>query len=194
MQVFESMIGWFEMRNAEYWRRGNTEERMVPAPDDFRQIASSLCEKALEDAKNQLHPLVRNIELNRLDRRAEFLEAFKRALEQRVARQLSVCQPAVQSVFKYEETQMELLEAWQGPIHLLAKVPRLSNAVKAFEKRLDKCLVYCLRQLDWHRFQTCQSILDIQQVTPHELRHGISYGAMFCAVYNTPTKIWPPTA
>ena len=194
MQVFESRIGWFEMRNVEYWQRGKMMGGGIPAPNDFRQIASSLCEKALEDAKRQLHPLVRDIDLNRLDRRVEFLEVFKRALEQRIARQVSVCQPDVQAVFKYEETQIKPLEDWQGPIYLLVKVPRISNAVKAFGKKLDKSLVSCLRQLDWQRFRKCQSILDVQQVTPYELRRGISYGAMFCAVYNTPTKVWPPVS
>lgn len=186
------MIGWFEMINVDHWQRGKRMEFIAPVPNDFRQIASYLCEKALKDAKSQLHPLVRDIDLNRLDRRVEFLEVFKRALEQRIARQLSVCQPGIQAVFKFEETQIEPLQDWHGPIHLLVKIPRLSNAVKAFGKKLDKSLVNCLRQLNWQRFQKCQSILDVQQVTHYELRRGISYGAMFCAVYNAPTKVWPP--
>jgi hypothetical protein len=48
-----------------------------------------------------------------------------------------------------------------------------------------------LRQLNWPRFQTHQSILDVQQVTLSELRHGIGYGAMFHAVYTVPEKVWP---
>ena len=176
------------------WRRGNTEERIVPAPNDFRQVASTLCEKALEDARSRLHPLLQNNELDRLDQRDVFLRAFKSALERRIARQLAIWHPGVQAVFKYDETQMSHLENWNGVIHLLVKVPRLSSTVKAFGKKLDKSLVNCLRQLNWRRFRTCQSILNVQQVTPNELRHGISYGAMFCAVYNTPIKVWPPAA
>lgn len=182
------------MRNVGIWRRGRIEERIILAPNDFKKLARRLCEKALGDAKSQLHPLVQSSALDHLDRRSEFLETFKSALEHGVAGQVSIWQPGIQAVFKYEETLSEPLEVWQGPIHLLVKLPRLSNAVKAFGKRLDKCLVYSLRQLDWQRFQTCQSILDIQQVTPNELRHSIGYGAMFCAVYNMPVKVWPPAA
>jgi hypothetical protein len=49
-----------------------------------------------------------------------------------------------------------------------------------------------LQQLGWSRFGKRQSILEIQQVTPNELRHGVSYGAMFFAVHNVPVKVWPP--
>jgi hypothetical protein len=193
-QVFEFGIGWFEMRNTDTWRRGNTEERIVPASNDFRQVASKLCEQALEDARNQLHPLLQNTELDRLDHRNEFLGAFKSALERRIARQLAIWHPGVQAVFQYDETRMAHLENWNGTLHLLVKVPRLSSAVKTFGKKLDKSLVNCLRQLNWRRFRKCQSVLDVQQVTPNELRRGLSYGAMFCAVYNTPIKLWPPAA
>lgn len=86
---------------------------------------------------------------------------------------------------------MENLESWDGSIHLLVKVPRLSNTVKALGKTLDKVLVKHLKQSGLPRFAKRQSILDVQQVTPNELRHGVSYGAMFYAVYTAPVKIWP---
>lgn len=164
----------------------------IPAPNDFGQVANELCEKALNDAKAQLHPLLRNVELNRLDQRSEFIQAFRSALEQRIARTLAAWQPNVQAVFKFDETLTENREAWDGSIHLLVKVPRLSNAVKALGKKLDRSLVKYLKQLGWSRFRKRQSILEIQQVTPNELRHGVSYGAMFSAVYNVPVKVWPP--
>jgi hypothetical protein len=58
-------------------------------------------------------------------------------------------------------------------------------------KKLDQSLVKYLKHLGWSRFQKRESILEIQQVTPNELRHGISYGAMFYAVYTVPVKVWP---
>jgi hypothetical protein len=167
-------------------------ERLVPSPNDFGKVANELCEKALSDAKVKLHPLIRSVELNRLDRRTEFVQAFKFALERGIARKLALWQPGVQAVFKFDETRLENIETWDGSIHILVKLPRLSKAIKTLEKRLDRGLVKYLKQLGWLRFQTRHSILDIQQVTPNELRHGVSYGAMFCAVYNVPVKIWPP--
>jgi hypothetical protein len=179
------------MRDIGYWRRGKTIETLVLAPNDFGQFASELCKKALEDAKSQLHPLLQTVELDRLDQRVEFLETFKSSLERRIARKIAIWQPGVQAVFKYDETRTERMEIWDGSIHLLVKVPRLSNALRALGKKLDRSLVKYLRQQMWQRFQTRQSILEIHQVTPNELRHGVSYGAMFYAVYNAPIRVWP---
>ncbi len=161
-------------------------------PKDFLQAANSLCENALNDAKTQLHPLLRNVEFDRLDRRDEFVRAFKLALEKRIAQFVAAWQPGVQAVFKSHEVRMENHRSWDGSIHLLIKVPRLSNTIKAIGKKLDQSLVNTLKRSGWSRFRKRQSILEIQQVTPNELRHAVSYGAMFCAVYNQPVKVWSP--
>ena len=86
---------------------------------------------------------------------------------------------------------MESRNFWDGSIHLLVKVPRLSNAVRVMGKVLDRSLVKTLKQLGWERFQKRQTVLEVQQVTADELRHGISYGAMFHAVHSVPVKVWP---
>lgn len=178
------------MSNVNHWHGAESVEQVIPAPKDFGQVANDLCEKALNDAKAQLHPLLRNVELDRLEQRYEFVQAFKSALEQRIARKLAVWQPGVQAVFKFDETRTETRETWDGSIHLLVKTPRLSDAMKALGKKLDQSLIKSLKQLGWPRFRSRQSVLEIQQVTPDELRHGVSYGAMFYAVYSVPVKVW----
>ena len=180
------------MRKDEISYRQESLESVITNSNGLKYVANDLCEKALTDAKSQLHPLLQQVELDRLDQRSEFLQAFKSALEQRIARKLAAWQPAIQAVFKFDETGTGVMESWDGSIHLLVKVPRLSNALKALEKTLDKGLVKHLKQLNWSRFRKQKSILEVQQVTPNELRHGIGYGAMFSAVYNVPIKVWPP--
>jgi hypothetical protein len=179
------------MNDFDQWPQQKPAEHRVPAPKDFGQIANDLCENALKDAKEQLHPLLRDAQLERLDERPEFLKAFKRALEQRIARKLAAWYPGVQAVFQFDETRIENPESWDGSIHLLAEVPRLSETLKILGRRLDRSLLKYLRELNWPRFQTRQSILEVQQVTFNELRHGIGYGAMFSAVYTVPEKVWP---
>lgn len=164
---------------------------MVPSPKDFGKITSDLCEKALGDAKGQLHPLLRDAPLDRLDERPAFIKTFKRSLERRIARKLAGWDLSVQAVFQFDATPMEKPESWDGSIHLLAKVPCLSETLKILGRRLDRSLVKYLRHLNWPRFQKRQSILDVQQVTLSELHHGIGYGAMFHAVYTVPVKVWP---
>jgi hypothetical protein len=179
------------MRDVDNQGWGKPVEYLVPSPKDFGQIATDLCENALKDAKEQLHPLLRDAQLERLDERPEFIKAFKRALEQRIARKLAAWYPGVQAVFQFDETQIENPESWDGSIHLLAKVPRLSETLKILGWRLDRSLLKYLREVNWPRFQACQSILEVQQVTLNELRHGTGYGAMFAAVYTVPVKVWP---
>jgi len=169
------------------------ENPVVPLPNDLSQAANKICETALEDAKAQIHPLLRSAELHRLGQRVEFVKAFKLALERRVAQKLALWRPDVQAVFQFDESWMESRSTWDGSIHLLVKVPRLSSAIKGMGKALDKSLLKYLKQLGWQRFQKRQTILEIQQFTPDELRHGISYGAMFYAVYSVPVKVWPQT-
>jgi len=164
----------------------------LPPPKELGHVVNDLCEKALHDAKAQLHPLLWDEELDRLDQRDEFIQAFKNALEHRIARKLVVWQPGVQAVFKFDPAPLENPGMWDGSIHLLIKLPCLSNAVKALGKRLDQSLVRSLKQLGWSRFHKRQSLLEVQQVTPDELRHGVSYGAMFYAMYTAPVKVWPP--
>ena len=179
------------MRNVNQWWTQKPAEYRIPAPKDLVEITNDLCEKALKDAREQLHPLLRQAQLDRLEERPEFLQTFKRALEQRIARKLAAWYPGVEAVFQFDETGMRSPESWDGSIHLLVKVPRLSETVKILGRRLDRCLVKYFRQLSWARFQKHQSILEVQQVTFNELRHGIGYGAMFSAVYTAPVKVWP---
>ena len=179
------------MKDFNQWRQQKPGEHQVPAPRDFGLIAYDLCENALKDAKEQLHPLLRDAQLDRLDERPEFVKAFKRALEQRIARKLAAWHPGIEAVFQFDETPTEKPESWDGSIHLLVKVPHLSETVRILGRRLDRSLLKYLRQLNWPRFQKRQSILDVQQVTLNELRHGIGYGAMFYAVYTVPIKVWP---
>src|SRR5512134_702283 len=116
------------MNDSKNVRRSSSIELLGSPERDFGTMAKELCDRALEDARGQLHPLLQNNELDRLDRRREFLQAFKSALEQRIARGLALCQPAIQAVFRYDETRLESIEHWDGSVHLLVKVPRVSNA------------------------------------------------------------------
>ena len=184
-------VGWFEMSDMKQWHWEAT-KYFLPDIKTFEEVANDLCENALNDAKAELHPLIRNNELTHLRKRSEFVQAFKLALERRVAQKLAAWQPGVQAVFRFDESCVDNGQSWDGSLHLLVKVTRLSDTINAVGEKLDRSLTDCLQQLGWSRFRKRQSILDVQQVTLNELRHGIGYGAMFCAVYNIPVKVWPP--
>ena len=177
------------MSDVNQGRRKKSVEYHVLPLEEFEQVAKELCEGALNDAKSQLHPLLQNLELVRLDQRPEFLKAFKCALEQKIAQKMAIWYPGIQAIFRFDVTPTESIENWDGSIHLLVKVPQLTKEVEVMGQKLDGSLVKCLKQLNWQRFQECRSILDVQQITPNELARGIGYAAMFYAVYTVPVKI-----
>ena len=83
-----------------------------------------------------------------------------------------------------------LLLGWLHP--LAGKSLSFSRTrFKVLGNALDKSLLKYLKQLGWASFQKRQTVLEVQQVTTDELRHGISYGAMFYAVHSVPVKVWP---
>ena len=127
-------FGWFEVSDVSNGNRNRSVEPVLSNLKDLEHSANELCEKALNDAREQLHPLTRNAELDHLDKRVEFVQAFKLALEKRIAQKLAAWQPGVQAVFTFEESWMQRPRSWDSSIHLLVKVPRLSNTLKAMGK------------------------------------------------------------
>lgn len=181
------------MNNMNMWLREKAHSNSIPAASFFIQAANDLGEKALNEAKSHLHPLLRSMDVNRLDGRKEFVQSFKSALERQIAKRFALWHPAITAVFMFEETYVVNETRWNNTIHLLAKVPQVSDNLKRFGKKLDTHLLEYLKQMGWSRFKEQRSILELQQVTLNELRHGVSYGAMFHAVYNVPVKVWPAT-
>ena len=170
-----------------------SEEILEPVLADFqslKHIVTELCDKAVVDARAHLHPLLHNEALDKLDSRPEFVQAFKQALEERIALQLVSWQPCIQAVYGFHLT-LPQESHWDNTIHLLVLLARPLQTVRALSLMLDLGLVQCLKQLNWSRFQMHESLLEIQQVTPDEVRRRILYGAMFSSVYNAPYKIWP---
>ena len=70
-----------------------------------------------------------------------------------IARKLATWQTRVQSVFRFDQTRRPPGIPWDGSIHLLAKVPRVSKTIQAWGQTLNKSLLLCFRALGWSCFQ-----------------------------------------
>jgi hypothetical protein len=158
---------------------------------EFRQVSEELCEKALMDAKTQLHPLLQQVELEKLGQRREFVQAFRHSLEGVVAESIALWLPLVKVVYRFDALRGRSTDDWDNRIHLLILVPRLLPSINELGAELDREMLEQLQRFSWSRFQDSKSILEIQQVTPHEIRHGVCYGAMFYSLYTAPSQIWP---
>jgi hypothetical protein len=166
-------------------------EDLFEGPFAFGQAAEELCEKALMDAKTQLHPLLQQVNLVKLDQRHEFVEAFKHALERVIAERIGLWLPSVKIVYTFDPPRGSSTECWDYRIHLLILVPRLLPSINELGAMLDYEVLGRLKRLYRSRFQDSKSVIEIQQVTPYEIRHGVCYGAMFYSFYTAPSQVWP---
>ena len=166
-------------------------EGLIQNPYAFRQTSEELCEKALIDAKTELHPLLQQVDLQKLGQRREFVEAFRHALERVVAERIALWLPRVKVVYKFDPPKGSSTEYWDNVIHLLLLVPRLVPSVDELGSKLDSEMLKRLKRFNWSRFRDSQSVLELQQVTPDEIRHGVCYGAMFYSFYTAPLQVWP---
>ena len=174
----------------DYYRQEIIED-LIQNPYAFRQGSSELCEQALMDAKTQLHPLLQQVDLEKLGQRREFVQAFKHALERAVAERIVLWLPSVKVVYKFDPPRGSSPEGWDKTIHLLILVPSLLPSINELGTMLDYEILKRLKHFGWSRFKDSQSILELQQVTPYEIRHGVCYGAMFYAFYTAPSQVWP---
>lgn len=157
----------------------------------IRQVSKELCEKVLTDAKTQLHPLLRQADLEKLGQRTEFILVFKNALEKELAQKIVLWLPSVKIVYKFDALHRSNTDDWDNTIHLLLLVPRLLPAISELGITLDNEILKQLKHFRWSRFQDSKSMIEVQQVTPNEIRHGVCYGAMFFSLYAAPSQVWP---
>ena len=185
-----------------FWRSGakatHKHRSQVPEVTDclprnaaeFRQIADELCDRAQRVATDQLHPLLQRVDLVKLSQRHEFLDAFRCSLEREIAQKIVLWLPCVKVVYKFDASRKKRLEEWDNTIHLLVLVPQLIPLIKELGTMLDVAFLTSLKRLPWSRFQDSKFVIEIQQVTPEEIRHGVCYGAMFFSYYATPSQVW----
>ncbi len=180
-----------KLRESKRHYKQEVMERLIKDPSAFRQVSGELCEKALMDAKAQLHPLLRQVDLEKLGQRREFVQAFKHSLEGVVAERIALWLPWVKAVYRFDALRGRSTDDWDNTIHLLILVPELLPSLNEFGTMLDREMLERLKCFSWSRFQDAKSIVEIQQVTPNEIRHGVCYGAMFYSFYTAPSQVWP---
>ena len=112
-------------------------EGLIKDPYAFRQGAAELCEKALVNAKAQLHPLLQQVDLEKLGQRREFVQAFKQALERAVAEKIVLWLPSVKVVYKFDSPGETSPEYWDNTVHLLLRVSRLLPSINELGAILD---------------------------------------------------------
>ena len=163
---------------------------------NLERLAEGIRDSAVESARSSLHPLLRHLEVALLGRRPDFVSTFYESLAVSVSRALSRMDSHLLAVFRFSspgEADPATNVPHPGmPLHLLAITDDLGATQRLPLIGLDRALQSNLRQLGWPRFAGSGNtrFLDINLLTPRELRRGVGYAGLFSAFYSFPHRIW----
>ncbi len=161
---------------------------------NLERLAEGIRDSAVESARNVLHPLLRHLEVRVLGRRPEFVSTFYEALAIAVSRALARMDSHLLAVFRFSspgETDPSTNVPHPGvPLHLLAITDEIEASQRLPLAGLDRALCSSLCRLGWSRFAGSARLLDINLLTPRELRRGVGYAGLFSAFYSFPHRVW----
>ena len=176
-----------------------TEEKVAAGPRAkvllLQELAETLREDALAQARKKLLPPQRGSDLRTLLETPAFLDAFKYGLASGIAKALSENDKSVQAVYTYDpSTNPDSDSGVDLPIgatvHLVVRVVNSSAALEAFVATLDRALTADLRNLPSDRFARLESVLDVNLITEQQVRLCTGYAALLSSVFAPPIKLW----
>jgi hypothetical protein len=164
--------------------------KVLPLPE----LAETLRDDALGQAREKISPLQRGSDLGNLLDTPAFLDAFKYELASGVARALSENDKSVQAVYTYDPSTNPDSESGEdlpmtATVHLLVRVVKSSAALEAFIATLDRELTAKLKSLPSDRFARLESVLDVNMVTEQQVRMRAGYAALLSSVFAPPIKL-----
>jgi len=172
-----------------------TEEAHTIQVTPLQEVAETIRIDALALAQERLTGATRGLELKRLFRYPDFVDAFKHGLASGVANALSANDPHVEVVYTYEPSANPDSELGNdlpvdATVHLLVKVQSPSLALEAFIAALDRALTAELKGLPSPKFAQRESILDVNLITEKDIEEGRGYAVILSSLFAPPLKIW----
>ncbi len=154
----------------------------VFAPTHFSEVVETIVEQAIDLVREHVAAFKGAAHIETLVRRPDFAGPFRCALAIELAKVIGADNPDVRTVFAYDLSRPNL--------HLLAVVSRPTRGLSAYIGALDEAL--CDRMTDLHVLDCAarQGVLDIQFITPQEVRLGIGYTGLLSAVQTAPVRVW----
>lgn len=160
------------------------------------ETAETIQINALNQARSELLPRERDMQLAKLLERRDFVDDFKRALAQEIAQVIAAYDHRVQAVYLMGEPtntlqrpEEELLSG-DLTIQLFTLVSTASAAFLSFVASLDRALTIVLNELPAKAFGMSNSFLEVVPVTESDIEHGWGYALLFSSIYGRPTEIW----
>ena len=159
------------------------------------EVAETLRDDSLLVAREELAPSRGELPLEELLNDLDFVDSFKHSLASGIARVLAAYDRQVKSVHFYdplvcrERRRIGKLPI-EATIHLLVEVHHLSPALSVLIMALDHELTDSLKVLPSPWFAHRQFTLDVNFVTPEDIKVGRGHATLLSSLYTPPLKIW----
>ncbi len=162
--------------------RAQAPVRRTPVVWHLSEVAETIRSEALGLARRTVSNVPAAAPAQVLLLQPRFRAAFKAGLAASVAQVLGANDDRLLAVYTYDQEDPVL--------HLLVLVTQPSAALTAFVAALDRALTADLHALGPTGFADRDSILDVNLITPKEVRLGLGYAVLLSAVSAAPLKVW----
>ncbi len=161
----------------------------------LQEMTETIREDALKWANSKLSASQRGMTLEDSFKQSHFIEGFKYALSNGIARAISANDDRVSAIYIYEPSGNPDFETEEAlpldeTIHLLVVVSNLSAALESFIASLDRSLAERLRDLPAPIFADCNWILDAKFISAEDIKRGTGYAGLLSSIFIPPLKIW----
>ena len=164
----------------------------VPYIED---VAETIREDALAQARTKLSPFQRDLTLEQLLQDGGFVDYFKYGLASGIANVLAANDQRVRAVYTYDPSanpgnEMEMSTSPDMTVHLIVEVITSSAALENFIDSLDQALVRSLGSLPSPLVDRRAFIIDPIIVTEEDVRLRIGYAVLLQSMFAPALKIW----
>ncbi len=160
------------------------------------EVAETVRDDALQWSRAGLGVVERDLGLEHLFKRANFVDRFKYGLAKGVAQSIAANDQRVQAIHLFEPQSNPDLDTGddlpiEAAVHLLVQVSASSPALEAFIASLDRALINRLRELPTDLFASREWILDAKLITEDDVRDNRGYACLLGSTFSPALKIWP---
>ena len=165
-----------------------------PALTSLQEIAETIQLDALQEARSKITQPIRAADLQELLKWHEFVDYYRLALADRIARTLTAHDTNITAVYYFDpnlnpDGETETYLPVDPSINLLIEVETPSAALEAFISALDREMAAQARTLPSRFFDSLQTILNGIVCTSEDIKEKNGYAALLSSYYLRPRRL-----
>jgi hypothetical protein len=172
-----------------------TEELVERGVSYLEDVARTIRDDALTLVRQKFAAPQRDLDLESLLNRRDFVEYFKHGVASGIAGVLAAHDQRVQAVYIYDpsanpDSELGVALPVDATVYLLVRVSTPSAALESFIASLDRALAESMKELPSPLYEQRESILDTCVVSEIDVQQRRGYGAMLSSLFAPPLRVW----